>query len=376
MKIVCDDKIPFLKGAFEPFAEVVYLPGKETSADVVRDADAIVTRTRTICNAELLKGSCVKAIATATIGYDHIDTDWCEAEGIAWANAPGCNSSSVQQYIGAALCSIARRRGLDLTQMTLGVVGVGNVGRKVALTGQALGMKVLLNDPPRERREGPEGFVGLERIVADADVITLHVPLTDDGPDATRHLFDAERIAGLKPTQILLNASRGQVVDNGALKAALKAGRLLAAGIDTWEGEPDIDKELMQLLDVCTPHIAGYSADGKANGTTASVRFVAGALGLPLADWSADNLPAPHQPLEFSMDCSGKSAQDIIAEALLYTYDIDADSRALLEQPSAFESLRGNYPVRREPSAFTVTLNGCDDKELASRLQLLGFKIK
>ena len=248
MKIVCDNKIPFLRGVLEPFADVVYLPGKETTPEVVKDADALITRTRTICNEALLAGSQVQAIATATIGFDHIDTAWCDAHGIFWENAPGCNSGSVKQYIASVLVTLAKRYGFDLAEKTLGVVGVGNVGRKVASVARALGMKVLLNDPPRARKEGPEAFVGLDEICAQSDIITVHVPLSKTGEDATWHLFDAARLACLRPDQILINSSRGPVVDNAALKAVLQKGGLKAAVLDVWEGEPNLDPELVALL--------------------------------------------------------------------------------------------------------------------------------
>ena len=374
MKIVCDNKIPFLRGALEPYAEVVYLPGKETTAEVVRDADALITRTRTACNASLLKGSRVRVIATATIGFDHIDTTWCEANGIIWRNAPGCNSWSVKQYVTALLVTLARDRGLSLEGMTLGVVGVGNVGSKVAEVASILGMKVLLNDPPREREEGSESFVPLDEIIRRSDIITLHVPLEKTGPDATWHLFDEARLAQMRPSQILINSSRGPVVDNKALKAALKAGALKAACLDVWEGEPDLDPELVDLLDITTPHIAGYSADGKANGTTAAVRVVASVLGLPLTDWTASGVPAAPQSAEFEIDASGKSMQEVLTEAVLHTYDITADSDALRADLGAFEKLRGDYPVRREFSYFTVRLIG-GTPEMASRLTRLGFTV-
>ncbi|MCR4859150.1 MAG: 4-phosphoerythronate dehydrogenase PdxB [Bacteroidales bacterium] len=374
MKIVCDDKIPFLRGVLEPFAEVVYLPGKQTTPDVVRDADAIITRTRTKCRAELLEGSRVKVIATATIGFDHIDTGWCDAHGIIWRNAPGCNSWSVKQYIASVLVSLARRHGLDLTAMTLGVVGVGNVGSKVAEVASLLGMKVLLNDPPRARAEGPEGFVSLDELMQRADIVTLHVPLTREGEDATWHLFDGERIGRLRPDQFLFNSSRGPVVDNAALKAALKAGTLRGAVLDVWENEPDIDRELMGLLEYSTPHIAGYSADGKANGTTSSVRTVASVLGLPLADWTASGIPAPAQPLSFCIDAAGKSDAQVFAEAILHTYDVQRDSDALRAAPDRFEKLRGDYPVRREPTAFSLQLKGGTAAQ-AETLSKIGFQL-
>ncbi|MBO4917456.1 MAG: 4-phosphoerythronate dehydrogenase [Bacteroidales bacterium] len=374
MKVVCDNKIPFLRGALEPYAEVVYLPGAQTTPEVVKDADAIITRTRTICNEALLKGSSVKAIATATIGFDHIDTAWCEANGIAWSNAPGCNSWSVKQYICSVLAVLAQRHGLRLDALTLGVVGVGNVGSKVADAGRALGMRVLLNDPPRARAEGQEAFTDLDTILAESDIVTVHVPLTRSGADATWHLFDAGRLARMRPSQILINSSRGPVVDNAALKETLLKGGLKAAVLDVWEGEPDLDPELVGLLDIATPHIAGYSADGKANGTTMSIRYLARQLGLPLADWTASGIPAPEQSLAFTVDAAGKTAQDVLSEAILYTYDVRRDSDALRGALGAFERLRGDYMIRREPSAFTLTLlNGTAD--LASRLETIGFNV-
>ena len=375
MKIVCDNKIPFLRGVLEPYAEVVYLPGKETTPQVVRDADALITRTRTICNEALLKGSSVQVIATATIGYDHIDTAWCEAHGIVWENAPGCNSWSVKQYIASVLVTLAKQFGLDLEGMTLGVVGVGNVGRKVAEVGALLGMKVLLNDPPRARREGPDAFVSLDELCAQSDIITVHVPLSKEGEDATWHLFDRARLASLRPDQILINSSRGPVVDNRALKDTLQGGGLRTAVLDVWEGEPELDPELVWALALSTPHIAGYSADGKANGTTDAVQTVARTLGLPLTTWRASDIPAPAQALEWTLDAAGKSLQEVLSEAILHTYDVSQDSNALRGALDQFEKLRGDYPVRREFTAFTVLLqNG--SAEAARRLEALGFTVK
>jgi erythronate-4-phosphate dehydrogenase len=374
MKIVCDNKIPFLRGVLEPYADVVYLPGKETTADDLRDADAVITRTRTKCNSTLLEGSRVKVVATATIGFDHIDTSWCESHGIIWKNAPGCNSHSVKQYISSVLCTLAKRFGLELRKMTLGVVGVGNVGSKVADVGRALGMKVLLNDPPRQRAEGPDAFVSLDRLIAESDIISLHVPLNMEGEDATWHLFDGGRISSLRPSQILINSSRGPVVDNDALKAALKSGGLRAAVLDVWEKEPDIDRELLGLLAVATPHIAGYSADGKAAGTAASVRTVAQVLGLPLTQWAPSDVPAPQQALDFSVDASSRDELDVISEAVFHAYDVMDDDAALRAAPQSFEKLRGDYQIRREPSAFTLRLHG-GSPGLCSSLRLLGFNV-
>lgn len=372
VKVVCDDKIPFLKGVLEPYAEVVYSPWQEISAEMVKDADALVIRTRTTCDKALLEGSNVKIISTATIGYDHIDTAWCESNGIVWKNAPGCNSSSVQQYIASVLCVLADRFKLGFKDLTLGVVGVGHVGTKVASAARALGMKVLLCDPPCARKEGTERFVDLDEIVRSSDIITLHVPLSQDGPDATWHLLDSERIAGMRPNQILINSSRGPVVDNPALKSALRAGRIKAAVLDVWENEPEIDLELLGSLSIATPHIAGYSADGKANGTTASVRTLADYFGLPLNDWKPSQLPSPRQAQEFTVDASGKTFQEVMCEAILHCYDVREDDAVLRSQPALFEHQRGHYPVRREFQAFTVKLQGGTPEEM-SALNKLGF---
>ena len=334
MLIVADSKIPYLKGVFEPYADMRYLDPGEFTPETVRDADALIIRTRTKCDAALLEHSRVSVIATATIGMDHIDTRWCELAGITWKNAAGCNSSSVQQYIVSVLCTLTQRYGLHLEELTLGVVGVGHVGSKVAAAAKTLGMKVLLCDPPRARKEGPEQFVSLDELVRRSDIITLHVPLSTEGPDATWHLFDAARIASLRPDQILINSSRGAVVDNTALKNALKAGGLKAAVLDVWENEPEIDTELLDLLAIATPHIAGYSADGKANGTAAAVQAVASCLGLPLTDWRPEATP------------------ELLCETALRPYDVSEDDARLRKNPELFEKLREEYPVRRDFSAF------------------------
>jgi erythronate-4-phosphate dehydrogenase len=198
VKLIIDDKIPYIRGIFEHVAEVAYLPGAKITPEVVHDADAIITRTRTICNEDLLKGSSVKFIATATIGYDHIDTDYCRRAGIQWTNAPGCNSKSVEQYVASALMVLTEKDLVNLKQSTIGIVGVGNVGSKVARIAELLGMKVLMNDPPRARAEGPEKFVNLQTILEEADIISLHVPLNMKGEDATFHMADEIFFSSLK----------------------------------------------------------------------------------------------------------------------------------------------------------------------------------
>lgn len=375
MKIVCDNKIPFLEGALEPYVQIVYLPGSKTTADVVSDADALITRTRTICNESLLKGSNVKMIATATIGFDHIDTKWCEANGIEWTNAPGCNSSSVEQYIGSLLVTMAQELGFNLCDKTIGIIGVGNVGSKIAKLAKILGLKVILNDPPRTRKEGNSDFVSLDELIMKSDIITCHVPLERDGEDATYQLFDAKRLESLREDQILINSSRGEVIDNKALKDVLKNGKIKAASLDVWENEPNIDSKLLNLLFTGTPHIAGYSLDGKANGTTMSVQAIGRKFGLPCQDWVVKDIPSPQQSLSFTIDINGKTEEEVLSEAILYTYRIREDDAHLRNNISTFEQQRSSYPIRREFTAFTLSLIG-SNSILVDKLRSLGFNMK
>lgn len=375
MKIVCDSHIPFLNGALEPYCNVVYAPGNEINRSMVHDADALIVRTRTKCNADLLEGSRVRYIATATIGYDHIDTKWCESHGIGWTNAPGCNSWSVQQYIGSLLVSMARDFGFNYRDKTVGIVGVGNVGSKVARLAALLGFRVLLCDPPRAAREGADSFVTLDDIIAKSDIITLHVPLTCNGEYKTCHLFDAGRLESLKSHQILINSSRGEVVDNNALRNILSEKRIYAAALDVWENEPHIDSWLLQLLYCATPHIAGYSVDGKATGTTMCVQAIGKFFDLPCRDWEVSEVPQSQQPDIFTIDATGKKPQEVLAEAILYTYDIRRDDKMLRTDLSKFEQLRSDYPVRREFPAFCVKLENDDSGRSTVFLREAGFNI-
>jgi len=373
MKIIIDDKIPYIRGAFESVAEVIYLPGAKTTPEIVKDADAIVTRTRTICNEKLLKGSSVKFIATATIGYDHIDTDYCNKAGIKWTNAPGCNSKSVEQYIASALMVLAERKKLQLKDLCIGIVGVGNVGSKVARVCELLGMNVLLNDPPRQRAEGGNAFVSLAQIKHQADIITLHVPLNIKGKDATYHLGNEVFFSDLKRSPILLNSCRGEVIQTNALKKALQAGQLSGFVCDCWENEPNIDPELLAMTELATPHIAGYSKDGKVIGTQMSVRAVSHFFGLELNKWAPFGVELPINP-SFKLDGTGLSEQEIISTAILHTYDIRNDDVAFRKNPGMFEQLRGDYPVRREYRAFAIRTEHVE-KATLDKLKELGFEI-
>ena len=375
MKVVCDSDIPFIKGALEPYCKVVYARGCDIDRDMVKDADALIIRTRTKCDESLLKGSKVRFIATATIGYDHIDTAWCESNGIKWTNAPGCNSWSVQQYVGSLLVTLSRHMLFSFKDKTIGIVGVGNVGGKVARLAALLGFRVLLCDPPRARKEGSNAFVTLDEIIHTCDIITLHVPLIRDGQDATYHLFDRNRLSTLNRNQILINTSRGEVVDNAALKEVLKKKAICTAALDVWENEPQIDRELMPLLFMGTPHIAGYSVDGKATGTTMCVQALGKFFDLPCCDWEVCEVPQSIQPSEFTVDAKGKTPQEVLADAILYTYNIRNDDTALMTDIDSFEKQRSHYPVRREFPAFSIRLLNDDSGRSTVILREAGFNI-
>ncbi len=373
MKLIIDDKIPYIRGAFEDVSEVIYLSGAKTTAEIAKDADAIVTRTRTICNEKLLAGSSVKFIATATIGFDHIDTDYCDANGIRWTNAPGCNSKSVEQYIASTLIVLAEKNGWNMSEKCIGIVGVGNVGSKVARVAEIFGMKVLLNDPPIERAEGSEKFVSIETIMNEADIITLHVPLNMKGEDATFHLGNELFLSSLKKKPVLINSCRGEVIETEAVKAGLKNGQISAFVCDCWENEPEIDLELLSLTEIATPHIAGYSKDGKATGTLMSVQAINEFFGLGLENWKPTGVEAPKEP-EFEIDGNELTEQQILSKAILHTYDIRNDDKTFRANTELFEQLRGDYPTRREFQAFTIVAKNIKTATF-EKLFKLGFNI-
>jgi len=373
IRVVADDKIPFIKGALDKVAEISYLPGGSIAASDLDGTDALLIRTRTRCDKKLLDGSGVSFIASATIGHDHIDAEYCRKKGITWTNAPGCNSASVQQYMVSTLLWLAVNRGLDLHGSTLGVVGAGNVGSKVAAAAGALGMRVLINDPPRERAEGPEGFVSLGTILEESDVISLHVPLNAEGPDKTFHLVDRDFIGRAKKGFVLINTSRGPVVESQALLEALHKGRAGLAVLDVFEGEPDLDPGLHAALTLATPHIAGYSLDGKAMGTAMSVQSLSRHFSLGLDDWIPGGIPEPDQPVIFG-DAGSVGWVELLWEIYRQTYDVSLDDNRLREQPELFETLRGDYPFRREPGAYRVKLFQ-PYEELNTILQKLGFEL-
>jgi erythronate-4-phosphate dehydrogenase len=371
IKIVADDKIPFLKGILEPYAKVEYCKGSDISRSILKDADALIIRTRTKCNKDLLDGTRLKFIATATIGFDHIDTAYCEANGIKWTNAPGCNSGSVKQYIASVLIRLSMNHHFSLAEKTIGIVGHGNVGSKVNSLAKALGMNVLINDPPLQRKDSSLNFVSLQEIQEKADIISFHVPLNKVGIDKTFYLADETFFNALKPGCLIINSSRGEVVKNAALKDALINYRIKGAVLDVWENEPNIDLELLQLLDFASPHIAGYSADGKANGTAMSVQAISDFFGFGLKGWFPENVPSPENA-DFNLDCNGKTKDEIISGLILSTYDVKEDDSRLRKSVETFEKQRGNYPSRREFQNYKPVLEN-DLYKLDHIIKELGF---
>lgn len=373
MKIIVDNKIPFLDGVLEAFADVEYYPAMEITSKVVKDADALLIRTRTICDENLLKESKIKFIATATIGFDHIDIEYCKRNGIEWTNAPACNSDSVTQYIASALIYLSKKYKFNFSNTTIGIIGVGNVGSRVSTLASLLGMKVLLNDPPRQRKEGKGKYVSLKEIQKKADIISFHVPLNKKGIDKTHHLFDEEFLSELNPDTIIINSSRGEVVVASVLKKALLGNKIKACVLDVWENEPNIDQRLLDLVDIGTPHIAGYSIGGKVNGTLMSVQALSNFFGLGINEWMPESFSSL-QTENIEIDCNGLTSQELIAEAVLLTYDIKKDDLELRKSIQTFEQQRINYPLRKEFSFFKISLLN-DNNNNRRILNQMGFLI-
>ena len=343
MKIVVDDKIPYIREKLDTLAdEVVYLGGAAITAADVKDADALIVRTRTHCDEALLGGSKVQLVATATIGFDHIDTDYMQQAGIAWTNCPGCNAASVAQYLECTLLLLERERGLKLKDATIGIVGCGHVGSRVKTVAQRLGMHVLVCDPPLailspklgdDRGLNEQSFVSLDEIERCCDVITFHVPLTREGDHATWHLADEAFFQRLVRVPYIINTSRGEVVDNQALLRALQQGLVRDAVLDVWENEPHLNLDLLERIFIGTPHIAGYSADGKVNADNMVIDVLCRHFHLP----NPGRIMPP--PLPDGTPDTG---------CALDLYNPLIDSQKLKADPSQFEAFRNHYPLRRE----------------------------
>lgn len=340
MKLAIDISIPFIKGVFEPYAEVVYLDGMTMRREDILDADALVIRTRTKCNADLLDGTAVKVIATASIGTDHIDNEYCREHGIHHKNAAGCNAGGVMNYVFSALYGTAARHSINLSGATFGVIGVGNSGSRVAGTARQLGFRTLLCDPPRAEAEGLDGFCSLDRLLEESDIVSIHTPLDE----STRGMADSKFFSKMKFGAFFINTARGEIVVEDDLVAAIpKLGPVV---LDVWQNEPFVNRTLVHLVDIATPHIAGYSYQGKQYGTAYAVRTIARFFSLrELYDYFPETTVKDLEAVK--VDAYGKT-QGQIASAIQYNYPIFTDDFMFRINPDSFIQLRKDYKYRRE----------------------------
>lgn len=370
VKILVDENMPYARELFSRLGEVKPVPGRPIPEDELAGAQALMVRSVTKVNASLLSGTAVKFVGTATAGTDHVDQAWLGEAGIGFSAAPGCNAIAVVEYVFSALLMLAERDGFVLKDRTVGIVGVGNVGSRLQARLEAWGVRTLLCDPPRADRGDAGDFRPLEELVREADILTFHTPLFKEGPYKTLHLVDDALIGALKPGAILINACRGRVVDNAALLTRLEAGQDLSVVLDVWEPEPDLNVELLKRVDIGTPHIAGYTLEGKARGTTQVFEAFSAFIGHRQQVALDTLLPAP----EFGrITLHGPLDQPTLKRVAHLVYDVrrdDAPLRKVAGIPGEFDKLRKNYLERREWSSLYIQ---CDDAEAASLLHKLGF---
>ncbi len=376
MLIVADENIPLLDAFFESFGEIRRVPGRSIDRATVEQADVLLVRSVTNVNRALLEGSKVRFVGTCTIGTDHLDLDYFQQAGISWSSAPGCNARGVVDYVLGSLLTLAEIEGADLKQRTYGVVGAGEVGGRLVEVLKGLGWNVLVCDPPRQSAEGGD-FVSLEQIIERCDVISLHTPLKKHGAQSTWHLFDRNRLNQLKPGTWLINASRGPVVDNAALRNVLLQREDLQAVLDVWEGEPEVDVALADLCVLATPHIAGYSLDGKQRGTAQIYQAFCDFLGQPATVSLSELLPAPWlAQVTLNAQTDPAWALAMLCRGVYDPRRDDADFRRSLvgsvsEQRAAFDALRKHYPLRREIDGLQVRVEG-ESVELHKIVAALG----
>ena len=382
VKIVCASSVLFGREAFQTLGDTVILPDQAIQNSDLKDADALIVRSKTSIDEKLLEGTPVCFVGTATAGTDHMDLDYLDHMMVAWCAAPGCNANSVSEYVTAALLCLAQRHGMDLAGRKLAVVGVGQVGGRVVVKAEALGLKPLRNDPPLQLVTKDPEFLPLDDVLRDADICTLHVPLTDRSPFPTRHLADCRFFSRLKAGAIFINAARGECTVTDDLLHAMDHGVVSQAVLDVWEHEPAITVGLMNRVALGTPHIAGYSFEGRLNGTLDVYRQLCHFFEVePSWNPELEESLFPRPP-SVQVDARGLSDEAALWRIVNAVYNIEADDRALREGPSGeasawgrhFETLRKNYPARREFSAVEVNLKNADP-ELLEKTAALGFRI-
>ncbi|MEJ2650085.1 MAG: 4-phosphoerythronate dehydrogenase PdxB [Sedimentisphaerales bacterium] len=380
MKIVADANIPFVTECFSSIGQVHVISGRDIKKDVVADADILLVRSITPVFADLLTGSKVRFVATATIGFDHVDVGFLRRNAIGFASAPGSNANSAAEYVIAAILEVAQRRRIALEGKSIGIIGVGNVGSRVMKKCHALGMEVLLNDPPLYRQTDDPKFLQLQELFK-CDFITLHTPLTFEGIDKTFHLADENFFSSLKKGCVFINASRGGVVNSKALADSIKAKHLKSAVLDVWENEPNIDTSLLEMVDTGTPHIAGYSLDGKIAGLIMIYKSVCEYFGMEPQHEASDFLPEP-QVKTIELSKLKRKEQTLVLDSVRKVYNIkndDANLRQISKEPEQnrgkfFDNLRKNYPVRREFQNTRVIVKDAESS-LANKLRGIGFEV-
>jgi len=378
MLIIADENIPGVDDAFSSFGEVRKLHGRHMTASDIKDAEVLLVRSITKVNEELLSGSKVKFVGSATIGTDHVDLDWLRQQDICFSNAPGCNAVSAAEYVLAAVLKLAHQQEMNLTEKTVGIIGCGNVGSRVKARFEAMGISCLVCDPPRAEKEGDTGFADMQAI-SRADIVTVHVPLVTQGRHPTLGLLDASFISQLNPGTTLINTSRGDVMNEQALKQRLIQQADLNTVLDVWENEPAIDAELVALASIATPHIAGYSIDGKLRATGRLHDAYSHFINQPPVWDYRQVLPKPAEPIITLPD---GAITAVISEALSKAYDITRDDSALrllfeddsIDAAAGFDLLRKQYPVRRECSAYGIRGEILSDT-VRSALQAFGFEL-
>jgi len=380
MKIIADEKIPFVEDCFSSIGKVAVIPGRQITPAILADADVLLVRTITKVDADLLAGSKIRFVGTATIGFEHIDTEYLARHNIGFASAPASNANSVAEYIIAALLTVAVKYNFNLEEKSIGIIGVGNIGSKVAKKCRTLGMQVLLNDPPLYRQTGDSKYLPLEHLFG-CDFITLHTPLTFDGIDKTFHLADEKFFNSLKTGAVFLNTARGGVTDTTALKKTIRSEKLRAAVLDVWENEPNIDTELLKVADIATPHIAGYSFDGKVGGMIMVYEALCKHFGME-TKYEAGNFLGPAAVPEIKITETSVNAERILSEIVEKVYNINEDDskmRRILDVPDKnrgdfFDNLRDNYLIRREFGNTRIILDNTFGP-VAAKLKGIGFKI-
>jgi erythronate-4-phosphate dehydrogenase len=376
MKVIADQNIPFIKEAFKEFGEITLASGREINNGMLLEADILLVRSVTKVNEELLKNCKIKFVATATIGIDHIDTNYLKEKNIGFASAPGSNADSVAEYITSSLLNLSKKNNFDLTKIKLGIIGVGNVGSRVNKRAKALGITTLLNDPPKRRETNDSVYLALDEVLADADIVTVHVPLNKTGGDSTYKLINKNFIQKMKKGSILFNTSRGNVMEESEVRNA--KGYLSDIILDVWENEPNINLDTLKIAYISTPHIAGYSYDGKVNGTEMIYHSACDYFKIK-KNWDKTGFVKPEKELLIDLT----NSTNLLFDAINNAYPVHNDSRELKKivdvapegQGKYFDDLRKNYPKRREFFNYSLSVNKNADKEIVKKLMLLGFKV-